>query len=472
MDGGSRICFYDLNKEFISRVNSPVQVFQFTTPLNCAYIRASNTQGYDTFQIEKGSTATTFEPYKSTTYPISLGTIELCKIGDYQDRIYKDNGKWYLYKTVEKLILNGTETWYARETNTSGSYRFYMNISGEKTPNINADCICSHLVNSTIDLTYFCKNGITTKTQYPSYYGNLLFYNEAFKTYTIAQVQQALSEENYTVYYVLATPTTTEITDGTLINQLETILAMKTYKNSTTLTTTGADLSPIVDLTLTNALKKENLYTAGTNVSIDENNVISATDTTYSNATTTTDGLMSKEDKDKLDGIISEILLLAHPVGSYYWSSENTNPATLFGGTWVQVTDKFILAAGSTYTAGDTGGSATVTLTKEQMPSHTHTFTGNALGNHKHTIKMHNTEQEASGYGVSQTATFTNRVLITASSNFISTENASAGTPSGTNSDTGGGQAHNNMPPYEVAYCWKRVPTMSSGTNPGVEINV
>lgn len=41
----------------------------------------------------------------------------------------------------------------------------------------------------------------------------------------------------------------------------------------------------------------------GTNLAIDGNGVLSATDTTYSAATTTTDGLMSKSDKSKLDGI-------------------------------------------------------------------------------------------------------------------------------------------------------------------------
>lgn len=43
----------------------------------------------------------------------------------------------------------------------------------------------------------------------------------------------------------------------------------------------------------------------GTNLSIDAAGVLSATDTTYSNATTTTAGLMSTTDKSKLDGIAS-----------------------------------------------------------------------------------------------------------------------------------------------------------------------
>ena len=41
----------------------------------------------------------------------------------------------------------------------------------------------------------------------------------------------------------------------------------------------------------------------GTNLSIDSNGVLSATDTTYVAATTSADGLMSKSDKTKLDGI-------------------------------------------------------------------------------------------------------------------------------------------------------------------------
>lgn len=68
-----------------------------------------------------------------------------------------------------------------------------------------------------------------------------------------------------------------------------------------------------------------------------------------------------------------------HPVGSLYWSSNPTNPSTLFGGTWKAIEDKFILSAGSTYKNGNTGGSASVTLVENNIPSHYHTM------EHKHT---------------------------------------------------------------------------------------
>lgn len=81
----------------------------------------------------------------------------------------------------------------------------------------------------------------------------------------------------------------------------------------------------------------------------------------------------------------------AYPVGAYYISSVSTSPAELFGGTWVEVQDRMILAAGSTYTAGTlanpkTGGSATKKFVTANIPSHTHTFTTATSGNHTHTV--------------------------------------------------------------------------------------
>jgi hypothetical protein len=60
---------------------------------------------------------------------------------------------------------------------------------------------------------------------------------------------------------------------------------------------------------------------------------------------------------------------IIYPVGTvYYNKTDSTNPGTLFGrGTWVAITDKFIVSRGSTYTA--TGGAATVTLASGNLPS-------------------------------------------------------------------------------------------------------
>lgn len=133
-------------------------------------------------------------------------------------------------------------------------------------------------------------------------------------------------------------------------------------------------------------------------------------------------------------------------------STVNTNPSTLFGGTWEQIKDTFVLAAGDTYEAGTTGGEATHTLTTNEMPSHTHTFTGTA-SSHTHSIGIQNTSNEETGYGLTQSAIFQNRVQIDGGGK---NTNSTSVTPRGTNSSTGGGQAHNNMPPYLVAYMWKR----------------
>lgn len=102
------------------------------------------------------------------------------------------------------------------------------------------------------------------------------------------------------------------------------------------------------------------------------------------------DGMFEGFDPEK--GIIETI----YPVGSIYMSVNNANPGTLFPGTtWAQISDTFLMAAGSTYAAGSTGGAAqksftpsgTVgshTLTTAEIPSHAH-----GLNNHVHSVGAH-----------------------------------------------------------------------------------
>lgn len=136
-----------------------------------------------------------------------------------------------------------------------------------------------------------------------------------------------------------------------------------------------------------------------------------------------------------------QIFLEAHPVGSLYWSMSPTSPETLFGGKWEQITDVFIFAAGER-TAGTTGGEATHPLTVNEMPSHTHMFNPSAQVDGIDFVVPTN----SGGTGISS-------ISINGTAHH---PGHWATTTWGTYS-TGGGKAHNNMPPYMVAYCWKRI---------------
>lgn len=124
-----------------------------------------------------------------------------------------------------------------------------------------------------------------------------------------------------------------------------------------------------------------------------------------------------------------------HPIGSIYLSVVETSPASLFGGTWERLKDTFLLAAGDTYAAGDTGGEAEHTLTTSEMPSHIHTL---------------NTKYSTSTNGSSYTAA--DRLALANKNDGSSWTYDYAGPMSA----TGGGTAHNNMPPYLAVYVWKR----------------
>ena len=97
-----------------------------------------------------------------------------------------------------------------------------------------------------------------------------------------------------------------------------------------------------------------------------------------------------------LYGQLQDTAAKLYPVGSVYISFNPTSPQTLFGGTWIRLKDRVLMAAGDTYAINTTGGSASVTLNINQLPSHNHSLTTNGshthsassanAGNHNHTV--------------------------------------------------------------------------------------
>ena len=71
-------------------------------------------------------------------------------------------------------------------------------------------------------------------------------------------------------------------------------------------------------------------------------------------------GVIGKE--RNVDNALEDMIDTIYPIGSIYMSVNSTSPSTLFGGTWEQINDTFLLSSGDTYSNGATGGSATVTV--------------------------------------------------------------------------------------------------------------
>ena len=129
---------------------------------------------------------------------------------------------------------------------------------------------------------------------------------------------------------------------------------------------------------------------------------------------------------------VKEATKAVYPVGAIYLSTVETSPATLFGfGTWERIQDTFLLAAGSSYAAGVTGGEATHKLTIQEMPSHSHDY--------------------QTSYSKAAEDKTTNGKFLAGDTN-----NRWIYEQRGSIYQTGGDAAHNNMPPYLAVYVWKR----------------
>lgn len=140
-----------------------------------------------------------------------------------------------------------------------------------------------------------------------------------------------------------------------------------------------------------------------------------------------------------IEKAVKEAILRAHPVGSYFISDEGTNPdVVLFGSygggtSWERVRGRFLYGETDTMPVGTLAGESNVTLTIENMPRHTHRV-------------YKDDYYSANSNGVTNTTNAWKQALVNASNTTcnIATEYV------------GGGQSHNNMPPFRSVFIWRR----------------
>lgn len=183
----------------------------------------------------------------------------------------------------------------------------------------------------------------------------------------------------------------------------------------------------------------------------------------------------SKHTGDNIDKGIN-LALAMYPVGSIYLSVNNVNPGTIFGGTWKQIQDRFLLAAGSTYAGGATGGTVSHTHTSaahtHTSAAHTHTTAGhtltvNEMPSHTHATygqvpRINDSSVSGDTYGHTSQQSWWFRsvageVKYAGGGASHSHGNTGSTTPGNTGSTTPGNTgSSSNLPPYLAIYVWKR----------------
>lgn len=144
----------------------------------------------------------------------------------------------------------------------------------------------------------------------------------------------------------------------------------------------------------------------------------------------------------------SVLLNIIYPVGSIYTTLINDNPEDIIGiGTWSRFAAGRFLAGYSASNAKfdaieETGGAEEVTLDVTMIPSHTHIQNA-----HTHASTAYEIPAAGTGGNIaySRNSSFTPQVITPGNANTTAI-----------NQNTGGGLAHQNLPPYIVVYIWER----------------
>lgn len=121
-------------------------------------------------------------------------------------------------------------------------------------------------------------------------------------------------------------------------------------------------------------------------------------------------------------------------------SVNSTNPSELFGGTWERIQDRFILASGSTYSNGSTGGSADAVVVSHSHKAYANSFVESNTSLTRGGKRAYTSANDSGIYYIYSSNSNTNATLNIHNTTQTAGENGSG----------------KNMPPYLAVYVWKR----------------
>lgn len=224
-----RLYYYDINKNWISRteaISGDNISYTFTTPNNCYFIQFQYIEMYydaSTIMINEGETALPYEPYGKV---------------------------WYIHKEIGKVVLDGNATYVK-----SSSYSDETWFCGYITPNV------ENFKNGIIAFNNRFQNGMYTVVSDKECMANnrnqlhIRILASRLNENSSSGLSEWFSTHNVEIYYVLETPTITEITDTTLIEQLDNLENAYSYDTQTNITQTNNDMPFILDVEAILSLK-------------------------------------------------------------------------------------------------------------------------------------------------------------------------------------------------------------------------
>lgn len=175
----------------------------------------------------------------SVTKTINLGSIELCKLGEYSDYIYKSGGNWYIHKEINKVALSESSSWVKSAYGTN-TYFVSMPDIFRGRDNIG---ICTPYF---VGVSYNDRSVEMSNIIYlDANSTGISIRNTSWNT--LSEFTTWITNHNFSAYYVWAEAyrTDTKITDSVLIADLESVLSVSTYDGETNISVIGNLASPL-----------------------------------------------------------------------------------------------------------------------------------------------------------------------------------------------------------------------------------